>query len=360
MEQTPSAETKPNAEMVSLARESRGLTQIELARGLAVSQGYLSKIESDLLEPPPALINQLAALLDYPASFFYLPDRIYGPGITEFWHRKRQAATNRQMRQIYAEINKRIIHISRLLRAAELPEEFLHLDLDEFDTPSEVARAVRVAWHLPTGPVRDVVTAIETGGGIVIRCPFPTRLVDAVSRWVPGLPPLFFVNDALPADRERLTLAHEIGHLVMHRSPSATMEDEAFEFAAEFLMPAREIEPFLQNLNLPRLAGLKTEWRVSMAALLQHAARLETITAGQARYLWMQMSRAGYRRREPAELDFAKEEPRALRLLFDLHREFGYSISDLSEWFSIYERELIATYPINPDAAEVRRQLRAL
>src|SRR5439155_22483179 len=77
MEQTPSAESKPNPEMVSLARESRGLTQIELARKLEVSQGYLSKIESDLLEPSLELVNRLARLLDYPSSFFYLPDRVY-------------------------------------------------------------------------------------------------------------------------------------------------------------------------------------------------------------------------------------------------------------------------------------------
>jgi Zn-dependent peptidase ImmA (M78 family)/DNA-binding XRE family transcriptional regulator len=361
MEKTPSAGTKPNPEMVSLARESRGLTQIELARALAVSQGYLSKVESDLLEPSPDVIHRLAQLLDYPPSFFYLPDAVYGPGITEFWHRRRQAATSRQMRQIYAEINKRIIHVDRLLRSTEIPEQFYRFDVEEFDSPADIARAVRVAWHLPEGPVRNVVEAIEAAGGIVVRCAFPTRLVDAVSRWVPGLPPLFFVNESLPADRERLTLAHEVGHLVMHRSPSATMEDEAFEFGAEFLMPEREIRPSLANLTLPRLANLKAEWRVSMAALITHATRLETVTERQARYLWMQMSRAGFRQREPLELDFPKEEPRLLRELFNHHRdEFGYSISDLSAWFSIHERELVENYPVTPSSNEARRQLRAL
>ncbi|MBA2707863.1 MAG: ImmA/IrrE family metallo-endopeptidase [Gemmatimonadaceae bacterium] len=361
MTRTPSQETKPNPQMVSLARESRGFTQIELAKELGVSQGYLSKVESDLLEPTPEVIHRLGKILDYPASFFYLSDPVYGPGITEFWHRKRQAATSRQMRQIYADINKRIIHIERLLRATEIPEQFSRLDPEEFDGPADIARAVRVAWHLPHGPVRDVTRTIERAGGIVVRCAFPTRLVDAVSRWVPGMPPLFFLNETLPADRERLTLAHELGHLVMHRVPSATMEDEAFEFAGEFLMPADEIRPKLTNLSLPRLASLKAEWRVSMAALILHAKRLGTITERQARYLYMQMGKAGYRQREPAELDFPKEEPRVLHELIHLHREdFGYSISDLSEWFSIYERELVSSYPIDTTVAEARHQLRAL
>ena len=361
MERTPSQGTTANPQMVSLARESRGLTQSELARQLGVSQGYISKVESSLLEPTDEILRRLGSLLDYPESFFFIPDPIYGPGVTEFWHRKRRAATSRQMRQIYAEINKRVIHVERLLRAAEIPEKFSRLDLDEFDNPADVARAVRSEWQMPDGPVTSVIDAIERAGGIVFRCAFPTRLVDGVSRWLPGLPPLFFINDTLPADRERLTLAHELGHLIMHRTPSATMEDEAFEFAGEFLMPERDIRPQLSNLTLPRLAALKAEWRVSMGALITHATRLGTITQRQSRYLWMQMARAGYRRNEPPELDFPKEEPRLLRELFHLHhKDFGYSLRDLSAWFSIHEGELAQIYPVEVEAESARRTLRAL
>ncbi len=140
--------------MLVLARESRGLTQSEVARLLGVSQGYVSKTESGLLEPTDDALSKLAGLLDYPEPFFRLADPVYGPGVTEFWHRKRQAATAKQMRRVYAEINKRIIHIGRLLRSAELPETFQRFDVDEFDGPSDVARAVRNAWNLPQGPVR--------------------------------------------------------------------------------------------------------------------------------------------------------------------------------------------------------------
>jgi Zn-dependent peptidase ImmA (M78 family)/DNA-binding XRE family transcriptional regulator len=347
--------------MLILARESRGLTQSELARLLGVSQGYVSKTESGLLEPTEDVLSKLAGLLEYPEPFFRLTDPIYGPGVTEFWHRKRQAATARQMRRVYAEINKRIIHINRLLRSADLPESFQRFDLDEFDGPADVARAVRIAWNLPQGPVRDVTQAVENAGGIVIRCDFGTRLVDAVSRWVPGMPPLFFLNEGLTADRERLTLAHELGHIVMHRTPSPTMEDEAFVFAGEFLTPEREIGPYLAHLTLPRLASLKPMWRVSMAALITRASRLDLIAPRQARYLWMQMGRAGYREREPAELDFPHEEPRILKELFDIHRDaLNYSLTDLASLFAVHPEEVTRTYPVVPTSDEARRHLRAI
>lgn len=352
---------RPNPEMLVLARESRGLTQSELARLLSVSQGFVSKYEASLLDPSPDVVSKLSELLDYPEAFFLLRDSVYGPGVTEFWHRKRQAATSRDMRRIYANLNKKVIHVSRLLRSADIPEGIWRFDLDEFDDPSDVARAVRSAWHLPAGPVKNLAGAVEDAGGIVIRCDFGTRLVDAISRWVPGLPPLFFLNELLPADRERLTLAHEIGHIVMHRMPSATMEDEAFAFAGELLMPAREISPFLVQLSLPRLALLKPTWRVSMGGLLMHATRLGTITKRQSTYLWSQMGRAGYKQHEPAELDFPKEQPRLLRDLLELHKDtLDYSIADLSRLFAIHEHELLRDYPVTRTADEVRSRLRAI
>src|SRR4029078_5474641 len=106
------------------------------------------------------------------------------------------------------------------------------------------------------GTITNVIRMIEDAGGIVIRYPFGSARIDAISRWVPGLPPLFFVNEGLPTDRERITLCHEFGHLVMHDVPNADMESEANQFAAELLMPEREIGPQLDRVSLDRLAAL--------------------------------------------------------------------------------------------------------
>lgn len=46
------------------------------------------------------------------------------------------------------------------------------------------------------------------------------------------MPPLFFVNVTIPADRVRFSLAHEIGHIVMHQLPTDDMEREADRFAS--------------------------------------------------------------------------------------------------------------------------------
>ena len=79
------------------------------------------------------------------------------------------------------------------------------------------------------------------------------------------------LNRNHPADRMRFTLAHELGHIVMHRFPTINMEREADEFAACLLVPTNDIKTYFfaaRKVDLRLLAALKPEWRVSMASLL--------------------------------------------------------------------------------------------
>ena len=166
-----------------------------------------------------------------------------------------------------------------------------HHDPDEFKDVQDIARAVRAKWRLPSGPVPDVISLLEDAGAIVVRFPFTTPHVDAISWWVPGAPPLIFVNREMPPDKERWSCAHELGHLVMHRDARPEMEKEANIFASEFLTPAAEIKPELEGLSsLSRLLTMKPFWRVSMAALLYRAHQLGCINDSRYRYLMVKMA----------------------------------------------------------------------
>ncbi len=250
----------------------------------------------------------------------------------------------------------RFRHITALLRAVEITCTVPHLDVDEYDGHvEEIARLVRERLHISRGPIQDLTKAVEDAGILVIPIDFETKRVDAISRWIPGLPPLFFVNMHSPKDRYRFSLAHELGHIVMHELPNPDIEDQANRFAAEFLLPEREISSELSNLNLTKLAILKRYWKVSMAAILMRAQALNTVTANRARYLWAQMAKAGYKTREPAELDVQGEQPHLLDKLIEKHRqELGYSIDDLSEMLALKKEELWLLYLQGRDRPPLR------
>ncbi len=326
-----------NREMLQLARESRGLTQTQFARDIGVSQAEVSKFENGIKEPTDGQIKRIAGRLGYTVGFFFLEESIRAFGSGCVYHRKRKAATDTKLNHLLAQINVKRIQVKHLMKSVDTrtTQSFHRLDVDEYSGgPPEVAQALRALWQLPPGPVRNLVRAIEDAGGIVIRCNFGTTKVDALSQWLPGHPPVFLVNDAIPTDRMRFTLAHEIGHIVMHSIPTEEMEREADRFAAEFLMPERDIKPHLSYVDIPRLASMKPYWRVAMSALLYRAAELKTIDSRRKSYLWFRMGQAGYRKFEPVEIP--PEEPTSLKELLLVHeRALGYRKQDIDE--AVYE-----------------------
>jgi Zn-dependent peptidase ImmA (M78 family)/DNA-binding XRE family transcriptional regulator len=320
-----------NPDMLILARESRSVTQSELAKRLSVSQANISKIEAGMLGISDEQIKHIAEILDYQESFFFQPSPRHGFASNCLYHRKRQSVPVYELRRIIAEFRIFGLEVANLLRAVEIETEnrFHRMDMVEYESPELIAQLLRRSWGLPLGPIQNLTAAIENAGGIIIRCSFGTRKIDAMSQWAADMPPLIFVNSEAPGDRLRYSLAHEIGHIIMHQIPTNDMEREADKFAAELLMPKVEIAPYLSNVSIAKLASLKPHWKVSMAALLMRAGDLKKVTQRQKEYLWTEMGKRGYRLKEP--IDIAIEQPRTIYDMVETHlNQLGYSVAELS------------------------------
>lgn len=354
-----------NHHMLTLARDARGLTQAELCAKLAITQGTLSKYENGVNEPPEDFVRALGHVLRYPVEFFYQPGQPYG--FPPFHYRKRKKMSAKALGRIVAEMNIRRMHVQKLAKSFDLrTNRFIpEIDRDEFQGVSkrrpeieDIARSVRESWMLPRGPIASMVALIEDNGGIVIPCNFETDLLDAMSQRIDGMPVLFFVNVNAPADRVRHTLAHELGHMVLHTTTfkdDEAMEDEADHFAGAFLLPADEMKAQLRQFDLRHLANMKGYWKVSMQAIAVRASRLHLITPYQSKMFWIEMSKLGYRKREPNEPP--KESPKLLRQMVEFHRKkLGYSGSDLArllnlepdEIATMYGAEVLGPEPVKP------------
>jgi len=338
-----------NPTMITLARESRGLTQTDLARQMQTSQSKVSKIENGLLAADRTDLAKIAHALDYPESFFCMEDRRQGPDSSCTYHRRQKTLGVTGLRKIHAQVDILRIQVARLLRGLDLdvPHGFPRMDVDAFDGDVErIAGLVRKTWGLPAGPIKDLVEAIERAGGLVIMCDFGSSKIDALSQMHADLPALFFVNRGKSADRQRWTLAHEIGHLTMHAVPTPDLEKEADRFAAEFLLPEREIKMELRApVTLQSLAELKPRWRVSMQALAKRAMDLEIIPERRAKHLFVQMSKLGWRRQNGEPIILPPEIPSLIREVIEFHQEKnGYTITDLARVAHLTEEEFKRQY----------------
>jgi len=231
---------------------------------------------------------------------------------------------------------------------------FIRVDIDDLTPPRDAASMVRKAWGLPSGPVVNLVAAIEKAGGVVLSRDLGSDLLDAVSQWSDGEAPLLLVNDHAPGDRRRFSIAHEVGHLVMHNQPGSGIdqEREADIFAAAFLMPAADIrKDFAGGMDLSKLLALKNRWRVSMSALLRRAHGLNVITDWQYRTITIEMSALGYRTSEPGDVSI--EEPcRVRETIRALTADRGLQTSDIANRMLLLPddfRRLYVPEPVTSD-----------
>lgn len=346
-------------QMLLLARTARGLSQASLAKAMRVSQPKVSDLEAGRVSLEGKLLQAAAEALDVPCDFFgQLPPR-HATDTAPFHHRKLQSVGATKLGQIHARLQMMQLQIEELLRedATERSADgFKPYEPEEYRGGArEVAQLLRMTWGVPTGPVPNLVELVESLGGIVLLCDFGGARVDGLSRYVPGLPPMIFLDQSAPGDRGRRTLTHEASHLVMHvgRVPSPALEEQADEFASEFLLPAREIRrDFVMGVDLHRLVALKRKWGVSIQALVMRAAELGVITAAKKRTLFVQLSNRGWRTMEPGYL--VHEQPRALRGIIDGLRNRGRSLEELASIAKCSHKDFVATY--FPD----RRGLRLL
>ncbi|MGJ8588538.1 MAG: helix-turn-helix domain-containing protein [Yoonia sp.] len=346
------------------ARHLRGFSQKESAAKLGIAQAIFSRLENDLVEPDDKLLAAAASVFSLPVSYFSLSDTVYGPPVSvHSMLRGRADISAREVDRITAEMNLRLIHLNRFMQNVEFQpvNDIPRLDIEESESPQKVANTVRSHWRLPSGPIGNLTKLLERSGVVIALSDFGGAQVSGVTFAAPGRPPIILINQSHPADRLRFTLAHELGHLVMHRFPTPSMEEEANQFASAFLLPPLEMKQVFRGrkITLELLASLKREWRVSMQSLLMSASTVGAITTNQARYLWTQISSRGWKTREPVSLDFPFDAPSVLPAILDAHlKDFGFQVSELAMICHMHEGEFREFYGLGKDGPQDKPRLR--
>lgn len=334
--------------MITVARESRGFSQLELAEKLSLSPSNLSRMEQDFIEVGENHLKSISTILNYPEEFFYQEGETLPPALAL---RKRNVVAQKIMLPIEAQVNIYRLNAEKLLKAIGQPEINLPvLDIEKLGSPAEAARKLRKLWKIEKGAINNLTQVLEDNGLFLINFDFNTERVDGMSILANGKFPVVFSNKRSLGDRQRFTLAYELGHLVMHlqTNPSFTRDisHEANEFAAEFLMPEKDIKgDFKDGVNLNVLADLKRKWKLSMQALLYRANDIGVITDNQKRYLINQFNSMNIRRREPAELDIPRENPMKLRdMITNYKNKQKLNVKQLALFFNSNEDEFLSKY----------------
>lgn len=324
---------------LAFAREYRGLTQTELTSKVeGLSQSNLSKYENGLSTLSDDLLSRIMDCLGFPMSFLDVSIR----NEAEDRHYRKKASVNKSDRGTIDRFVSLVAYCyDWMCDMMDFPSfGFAYFDIENGFTPEEVARNIRRKFKLGNEPVRNIVNLIEANGVVVYMWDCPYDDFDGVSLISDKGNHIIIVNRNMSNDRKRFTLAHELGHILMHQnvdfiiSESRDREKEANAFASEFLMPSQAMKSQLLNIKFSDLPVLKRYWSASMASIVRRSYDLGCIDRAKYTTLMTELSRNGWRKNEPylVSMDNAVLFSSAYSLLSS---ELGYSNSTVAELTSL-------------------------
>ncbi len=329
------------ASRLTLARKRRGFTKVQLAEKAKVAVRSITDYESEKSEPQPETVLLLAKALRFPPEFFSAPPL---PEVdaesTTFRALSKLTAIKREQAKSAATL---ALDFHRwITERFRLPELSLP-DLGD-EQPDRAAEILRMEWGLGEKPIPNMVHLLEAHGIRVFSLAEDYVEVDAFSTWDDGVP-FVFLNTLKSVERSRMDAAHELGHLVLHRHGTTVLsrpiEEEAKRFASAFLMPRSGVLPAPHFPSLDQLMAIKRKWKVSLIALALRLHELGVITDWHYRSLCMDISRRGYRKKEPNPLT-TRETSQLLQKVTNTMRDEGTSILDIARELCLPIQELNA------------------
>ncbi|RZK65379.1 MAG: ImmA/IrrE family metallo-endopeptidase, partial [Pedobacter sp.] len=320
-----------NPQMMSLAREARGLSQAELIAGLkTISQATYSRIEKGIVEIQTDQLKELADRLDYPESFFYRQNN-YVTSYQEYLYRKKSTMPKKQQVKLEATFSMIRMLFEDLLMEVEIPDFSLpQIEIEHTNTPEVIANKIRQYLGVPKGPIIDLIGLLENRGIVVYFLEDAPDKFDGTTVITNSGLNIIVLNADMPNYRIKFTIAHELCHIIAHipfsnENPFKTdIEAEANRFAAELLMPEEQIKPELFGLYYSSLDDIKGYWKVSKSSIIYRAKALGCIDTNRYIYLMTELSRYNERRNERSDVDL--DSPKLLTLIVNtFYDELGYT-----------------------------------
>jgi len=328
-----------NYKQITFAREYRKLSQSELSSKIkGLSQSNLSKFEKGMGFLSDEVLERIIKYLNFPEDFF----KQSICNTVENAHYRRKASVLKSERT-YIDLSNKLIGylIDQMSDSLVFPAfNFKFIDLEEGYTPVLAAQYIRRFLKLDDRPVSDIISLLEKNGIFIVEIDEDVDVFDGVSFLTDNGIPVIIINKNFSNDHKRYTIAHELGHIIMHSSrefifsEKRDKEKEANEFAGEFLMPAEIIKNSLRYLRLSSLLELKRYWLTSMASIVKRAKNLGMIGDEKYKYFNIELSRKGYKKEEP--LNVYIDKPTLFKEAYKIHRQdLQYSDEELAQSFKL-------------------------
>ncbi len=339
-------------ERLKRARMAAGFSMQALGDLANVSANMIKKYEHNSSMPSSGVLLKLAEALNVRTEFFFRPAKLALP---EVKYRKKATTSIKQIKKIEADVldqAERWHELAQLWPNSPVPQFNFNADLPPVNTMQDielVAEAVRAHWQLGLNPIPNLIDLLESKGVLVIVTHADeAQAFDGLQAHI-AEQPVIVVSAHWPGCRQRFTLAHELGHLLLHNLLPEGMDEEKAcnRFASAFLLPQAGAFEHLgksrKNIEPRELYILKHEYGLSMQACLYRAADLAIIGESKRLSLFKFFTIKGWRKKEPGDA-----YPQEQTFLFEqmVYRALGEDIISESKAAELLQMPLMKLHQL--------------
>lgn len=298
-------------ERLKAARKMAGMSQQGLADAThnLVTKQALSKYEKGKMFPASDILVAISKVLGVKSGYFYRQSQVE---LTSLEFRKKSRLSKKdQSRVKYQTLDflERYIEIESVMgqqtEFENLLDDFTIENLDDVETAS---MRLRKKWDLGTAPVSNLMELLEDKGVRILEVNLPDEF-DGLSAWA-GEIPVITVNKNRDLVRKRLTIVHELAHLMLSfgECRDTDLEKLCHSFAGAFLIPKEkmieELGSHRSKISFLELKKLKGIYGISILALVVRAKNLGIINENRYKAFFITASKKGWKSgkiKEPGE-----------------------------------------------------------
>ncbi len=310
---------------IKQARKASGLSMRALAEKANISAMAISKYENDQSIPSSGVLIDLSKALGVRGEYFYRSETIELKNVE---YRKHSALPKKIQNQIEGNVIEQLERYfelehflpSRPIQEFKIPKS-IPKNIDDYSYIENVSNKLREAWGLGVNPIAEITDMLEERGIQVYQSNvLHDEKFDGLSVVVDSVP-VIVVGKGWKGDRQRFTLAHELGHFILESridKKELDIEKAANRFAGAFLVPESEAKKELGEkrswLEPKELYVLKHAYGFSMGGWLHRALELEIISDQNYKRMVISFRKQGWHNNEPGD-QLPSEKPQLFEQL---------------------------------------------
>ncbi len=279
------------------SRVHKGFSMQEVADNIGVSKQMINKYEQGKSMPSSEKLIALSKLFQQKVDYFFRKPEV---AIGEINFRKKSKFGAKKISALKEEIRIQIENYLFVETICNVDNFFENpLQTIAASNENEVKKAVkqlRAHWNIGQDAIHNIIDLLEDHHIKVLEVDDETGHFDGLATIIDSKYPIIVIAKAMPIERKRFTLLHELGHLLL---PLESFEEKDQEklcniFASEILLSEEniitEFGSYRSRISLEELKNIQEKYGISISAIIYKLGQTKIMSQDRVKKFYQRLN----------------------------------------------------------------------